>query len=116
MSVRPIRGGVTTPRGFRVAAARAGLRSGPGPDVVLLASERGPIPAAVLRRIHRVIGLGFAPFHSAGTHPERIHLDDQLAATPTVNVADRFPGTLPATSANVRPRRGAGRRVAADPA
>jgi predicted extracellular nuclease len=27
-------------------------------------------------------------------NPERIHLDDQLAATPTVNVADRFPGTL----------------------
>ena len=46
MSVRPVRGGVTTPRGFRVAAARAGLRSGPGPDVVLLVSERGPIPAA----------------------------------------------------------------------
>ena len=46
MSVRPIRGGVTTPRGFRVAAARAGLRSGPGPDVMLLISDRGPVPAA----------------------------------------------------------------------
>ena len=46
MSVRPTRGGVTTPRGFRAAAARAGLRSGEGPDVMLLVSERGPIPAA----------------------------------------------------------------------
>ena len=46
MSVRPVRGGITTPRGFRAAATRAGLRSGPGPDVVLIVSERGPVPAA----------------------------------------------------------------------
>jgi glutamate N-acetyltransferase/amino-acid N-acetyltransferase len=46
VSVRPVRGGITTPRGFRVAAARAGLRSGPGPDLALLVSERGPVPAA----------------------------------------------------------------------
>lgn len=46
MSVRPISGGITTPRGFRTAAARAGLRSGPGPDVALIVSERGPVPAA----------------------------------------------------------------------
>lgn len=46
MSVRPIRGGITTPRGFRAAAARAGLRSGDGPDVVLIVSEHGPVPAA----------------------------------------------------------------------
>jgi glutamate N-acetyltransferase/amino-acid N-acetyltransferase len=46
VSVRPVRGGITTPPGFRVAAARAGLRSGPGPDVVLIVSERGPVPAA----------------------------------------------------------------------
>jgi glutamate N-acetyltransferase/amino-acid N-acetyltransferase len=46
VSVRPVRGGITTPRGFRVAAARAGLRSGDGPDVMLLVSERGPVPAA----------------------------------------------------------------------
>jgi glutamate N-acetyltransferase/amino-acid N-acetyltransferase len=37
---------VTTPHGFRAAAARAGLRSGEGPDVMLLVSERGPVPAA----------------------------------------------------------------------
>jgi glutamate N-acetyltransferase / amino-acid N-acetyltransferase len=46
VSVRPIRGGVTTPRGFRAAAARAGLRSGTGPDLALVVSERGPVPAA----------------------------------------------------------------------
>lgn len=46
MSVRPIRGGITTPRGFRVAATRAGLRSGPGPDLCLLVSDAGPVPAA----------------------------------------------------------------------
>jgi glutamate N-acetyltransferase / amino-acid N-acetyltransferase len=46
VSVRAVRGGVTTPRGFRAAAARAGLRSGAGPDVALIVSERGPVPAA----------------------------------------------------------------------
>ncbi|MCA1587727.1 MAG: bifunctional glutamate N-acetyltransferase/amino-acid acetyltransferase ArgJ [Chloroflexi bacterium] len=46
MSVRPIRGGVTAPRGFRAAAVRAGLRAGPGPDVMLIVSEAGPVPAA----------------------------------------------------------------------
>jgi glutamate N-acetyltransferase / amino-acid N-acetyltransferase len=46
MSVRSLRGGVTTPSGFRVAVARAGLRSGTGPDVALIVSEQGPVPAA----------------------------------------------------------------------
>jgi len=46
MSVKPIRGGVTVSRGFRAAAARAGLRSGPGPDVALIVSDGGPVPAA----------------------------------------------------------------------
>jgi glutamate N-acetyltransferase/amino-acid N-acetyltransferase len=46
VSVRPISGGITAARGFRAAAARAGLRSGEGPDVVLIVSERGPVPAA----------------------------------------------------------------------
>jgi glutamate N-acetyltransferase/amino-acid N-acetyltransferase len=46
VSVRPVRGGITTPRGFRVAATRAGLRSGPGPDLCLVVSDRGPVPAA----------------------------------------------------------------------
>jgi glutamate N-acetyltransferase/amino-acid N-acetyltransferase len=46
VSVEPIRGGITTPAGFRAASARAGLRSGDGPDVVLIVSERGPVPAA----------------------------------------------------------------------
>jgi uncharacterized protein len=30
----------------------------------------------------------------ADFNPERLHLDDQLAATPRVNVGDRFPGAL----------------------
>ncbi len=46
MRVRSLRGGVTTPSGFRVAVARAGVRSGPGPDIALIVSERGPVPAA----------------------------------------------------------------------
>lgn len=46
MSVEPIRGGVTAPRGFAAASARAGLRSGPGPDVALLVSEHGLASAA----------------------------------------------------------------------
>jgi glutamate N-acetyltransferase/amino-acid N-acetyltransferase len=46
VSVRPISGGITTARGFRAAAARAGLRSGPGPDVALIVSDGGPVPAA----------------------------------------------------------------------
>jgi glutamate N-acetyltransferase / amino-acid N-acetyltransferase len=46
VSVRAIRGGVTAPRGFRAAAARAGLRAGPGPDVMLIVSDSGPVPAA----------------------------------------------------------------------
>lgn len=46
MSVQPIRGGVTAPRGFAATAARAGLRSGPGPDLALLVSEHGLASAA----------------------------------------------------------------------
>jgi glutamate N-acetyltransferase/amino-acid N-acetyltransferase len=41
-----VRGGITAAPGFRAAAARAGLRSGPGPDVALIVSERGPVAAA----------------------------------------------------------------------
>ena len=43
---KAIGGGITAAPGFRVAAARAGLRSGPGPDVALIVSERGPVAAA----------------------------------------------------------------------
>jgi len=43
---KAVGGGITAAPGFRVAAARAGLRSGPGPDVVLIVSERGPVAAA----------------------------------------------------------------------
>jgi glutamate N-acetyltransferase/amino-acid N-acetyltransferase len=54
VSVRPLRGGVTTPRGFRAAAARAGLRSGPGADVALIVSQEGPVPAAATFTTNRV--------------------------------------------------------------
>jgi glutamate N-acetyltransferase/amino-acid N-acetyltransferase len=43
---RAVGSGVTAAPGFRVAAARAGLRSGPGPDVALIVSARGPVAAA----------------------------------------------------------------------
>jgi glutamate N-acetyltransferase / amino-acid N-acetyltransferase len=46
VTARLVSGGVTVPAGFRVASGRAGLRSGPGPDVMLLVSDRGPVPAA----------------------------------------------------------------------
>ena len=46
MSLRSIPGGITAAGGFQVAAARAGLRSGDGPDVVLIVSERGAVPVA----------------------------------------------------------------------
>ena len=54
MTVRPIAGGVTAPKGFRVAATRAGLRSGPGPDLALIVSEGGPIPAAATFTTNRL--------------------------------------------------------------
>lgn len=47
-------GGVTTPRGFRAAAARAGLRSGPGPDVALIVSQAGPVPTAATFTTNRL--------------------------------------------------------------
>jgi len=46
VSIEPLPGGVTAPAGFMAASARAGLRSGPGPDLALLISGRGPVPAA----------------------------------------------------------------------
>lgn len=54
MSVRPIEGGITTPRGFSAAAARAGLRSGPGDDIALIVSEGGAVPAAATFTTNRV--------------------------------------------------------------
>lgn len=54
MSVRVVRGGVTAPRGFRAAAAHAGLRSGPGPDVALIVSEAGPVPTAATFTTNRL--------------------------------------------------------------
>ena len=41
-----VAGGITAAPGFGAASARAGLRSGPGPDVALIVSERGPVAAA----------------------------------------------------------------------
>ncbi|MGH2446178.1 MAG: bifunctional glutamate N-acetyltransferase/amino-acid acetyltransferase ArgJ [Candidatus Limnocylindria bacterium] len=54
MCVRPVPGGVTAPTGFRAGAVRAGLRSGPGPDLALIVSERGPVPAAATFTRNRV--------------------------------------------------------------
>jgi glutamate N-acetyltransferase/amino-acid N-acetyltransferase len=44
--IEPIAGGVTAPAGFGAAAARVGLRIGEGPDLTLVASTSGPVPAA----------------------------------------------------------------------
>ena len=54
MSHRSIPGGITAPRGFRVGSARAGLRSGPGDDLVLVVTERGPVPAAATFTTNRM--------------------------------------------------------------
>lgn len=54
MTVRPIAGGITAARGFAASSARAGLRSGPGHDVVLIASEAGPVPAAATFTTNRL--------------------------------------------------------------
>ncbi len=54
MSVQPIDGGATTPRGFSAASARAGLRSGPGDDIALIVSEDGAVPAAATFTTNRV--------------------------------------------------------------
>ena len=54
MTIRAIPGGVTAAQGFRASAARAGLRSGPGPDIALIVSERGPVPAAACFTLNKV--------------------------------------------------------------
>lgn len=54
MSVRFVAGGVTVPRGFRAAATRAGLRSGPGDDLALIVSERGAVPTAATFTTNRL--------------------------------------------------------------
>lgn len=54
MTVRALSGGITTPRGFRAAAACAGLRSGPGNDVALIVSDGGPVPTAATFTTNRV--------------------------------------------------------------
>ena len=72
MSVRPIRGGVTTPLGFRAAAVRAGLRSGDGPDVALIVSEVGPVPAAATFTKNRLraapVELAMRSLRASGSH------------------------------------------------
>lgn len=72
MSVRPIRGGVTAPNGFAVGAARAGLRAGPGPDVALLISTAGPVPAAATFTRNRLraapVELSMRALRASGGH------------------------------------------------
>ena len=72
MSARRLKGGITTPRGFRAAAGRAGLRSGPGDDLALIVSERGPVPAAATFTTNRVraapVLLASRSLRAAGGH------------------------------------------------
>jgi glutamate N-acetyltransferase / amino-acid N-acetyltransferase len=44
-TVAGVEGGVCAPRGFRAAGVNAGLASGPGPDLALLASQQGATAA-----------------------------------------------------------------------
>ncbi len=55
MTIRPIDGGITAARGFRAAATRAGLRSGPGDDLALIVSDVGPVPAAATFTTNRLV-------------------------------------------------------------
>jgi glutamate N-acetyltransferase/amino-acid N-acetyltransferase len=97
VSVRPIRGGVTTPRGFRAAAARAGLRSGPGPDVALLVSDSGPVPAAATFTTNR---LRAAPVEVAmrSLRASRGHVAAVIANAGCANAGTGAPGLADARS------------------
>ena len=72
MTVRFIRGGVTAPRGFVATAARAGLRSGAGPDLAILISETGPVPAAATFTRNRLraapVELAMRSLRASGGH------------------------------------------------
>ena len=54
MTIRSLKGGITTPVGFRAAATRAGLRSGRGDDLALVVSDLGPVPAAATFTTNRL--------------------------------------------------------------
>jgi glutamate N-acetyltransferase / amino-acid N-acetyltransferase len=94
MSVRPVLGGVTTPTGFRMAATRAGLRSGPGPDLALLVSERGPVPAAATFTKNRVraapVELSMRALRASGGHAAAVIANAGCAnaATGSAGLAD----------------------------
>ena len=111
MSVRPIGGGVTTPSGFRAAAARAGLRSGSGPDVALLVSDSGPIPAAATFTTNR---LRAAPVEVAmrALRASRGHVAAVIANAGCANAGTGAPGLADARSvqALVARRTGAANR------
>ncbi len=72
MSVRVLRGGITTPVGFRAGSARAGLRLGPGPDAMLIVSDRGPVPAAATFTDNRLraapVELSMRSLRASGGH------------------------------------------------
>ena len=55
MSVREIAGGITAAQGFRAAATRAGLQSGPGDDLALILTDRGPVAAAATFTTNRLV-------------------------------------------------------------
>ena len=72
VTVRVLRGGITTPVGFRAGAARAGLRLGPGPDAMLVVSDRGPVPAAATFTDNRLraapVELSMRSLRASGGH------------------------------------------------
>ncbi|HEY6608701.1 MAG TPA: bifunctional glutamate N-acetyltransferase/amino-acid acetyltransferase ArgJ [Candidatus Limnocylindria bacterium] len=94
MTVRSIRGGVTAPLGFAAAAARAGLRSGPGPDVAILVSEVGPVPAAATFTRNRLraapVELSMRSLRTSGGHAAAVVVNAGCAnaGTGAVGLAD----------------------------
>ena len=77
MSVRIAGGGVTTARGFRTGATRAGLRShGSGDDLAIIVSEGGPVPVAATFTTNRLVAapvvLSKAALRASGGHAAAI--------------------------------------------
>lgn len=83
--VSEIKGGLTAVPGFRTAGVEAGIKNG-GPDLFLLASDRGPVPAAGLFTSNRV--------EAAPVQVSKSHLDDKELGAVVANsgCANAFTG------------------------
>lgn len=79
--VSEIKGGLTAVPGFRAAGAECGIKK-KGPDLLLLASERGPVPAAGLFTSNHVKA---APVQVSKKHLEKQRLGGVIANSGCAN-------------------------------